>query len=296
MGNSKVYAVVLVGGKGKRLRPLSTAALPKAFLSITKDRKTMFRRTLDRVRCFAGDSSIIVVANKAHKKLVMKDFPKIAEKNLLLEPVSRNTAPAITLAAATVEKIAPGAAMAVLPTDQYITEKKKFVDSVQRGMKFVKTNPGAIVVLGVKPRYPSVHFGYIKIGGKTVGGGVGIKKVGKFVEKPDKPKAEKYIKSGQYLWNTGAFIFKAQTMLDLVKKLEPRIYNAIVGSGKMEKGYRASPDISIDYAVIEKARSIYCVEARYEWHDLGGFESLIKILMREGRKFNMKGGKVVRIK
>ncbi|MDD5428006.1 MAG: sugar phosphate nucleotidyltransferase [Candidatus Omnitrophica bacterium] len=297
MVNNKVYAVVLVGGKGKRLMPLSTAALPKAFLSITKDRRTMFRRTLDRVRAFAKDKDIVVVANKAHAKLVRKDFPEIAPQNLLLEPASRNTAPAIALAAATVEKMSPGAIMAVLPTDQYIKEEEKFVAPVKSGINFIKRNPDAIVVMGVKPRYPSAHFGYIKIDRRAAGKGRGgMLKVKKFVEKPDRKLAQKYIKSGQYLWNTGAFIFKAGTLLGLIKKLSPRIYKAVTHPSGVRAGYRTAPDISIDYAIMEKARNIYCVEASYEWHDLGGFESLIKILTREGRGFEMRGGKVVKIR
>jgi mannose-1-phosphate guanylyltransferase len=297
MVNNKTYAVVLVGGKGKRLKPLSTNALPKAFLSITKDRKTMFRKTLDRVRAITDDSNIMVVANKAHEKLVRKDFPKILDKNLLLEPVSRNTAPAIALAASAVEKIRSGAVMAVLPTDQYITDEKRFVAPIKRGIDFIKKNPDAIVVLGVRPRYPSVHFGYIKVKGQNrIGKNAAVRKVQKFVEKPDKTTAGKYIKSGQYLWNTGAFIFKAETMLNQFKKLSPDIYNTVVSPGAAKPNYRNAPNISIDYAVIEKARSVYCAEALYEWYDLGGFESLIKVLMREGRKFEMKGGKVVRIK
>lgn len=297
MVNNKTYAVVLVGGKGKRLKPLSTNALPKAFLSVTKDRKTMFRKTLDRVRVITDDGNIMVVANKAHEKLVRKDFPKVRGGNLLLEPVSRNTAPAIALAAAAVEKIKPGSVIVVLPTDQYITNESKFVTPIKRGIDFVKNNPDAIVVLGVRPRYPSVHFGYIKVSGQSSEGkNSGIRKVQKFVEKPNKATAEKYIKSGQYLWNTGAFIFKAGTMLNQVKELAAGIYDTVVLPGGAKAEYRKAPDISIDYAVIEKARNVYCSEALYEWYDLGGFESLIKILTREGRKFEMKGGKVVRIK
>ena len=285
-----VYVVVLVGGKGKRLRPLSTTALPKAFLSVTKDRKTMFRKTLDRIRRLVPDENIIVVANRAHTKLVKRDFPDIGKDNLIREPVSRNTAPAIALAASILERRDPDAIMAVLPTDQYITDERKYILPIKRAVNFIRDNPDAIIAMGTKPRYPSVHFGYIKVRGGR------IAKAQKFVEKPDRRRAEKYLKSGCYLWNAGAFVFKASTILRSLKMFAPDVYNSIVSCGSLCVAYRKSPNISIDYAVMEKARNVYCVRADYEWHDLGGFENLIKILTREARDFELKGGKVVNIK
>ena len=292
---TNVYAVVLVGGKGKRLKPLSTASRPKAFLSITKDRKTMFRRTLDRIRGLVPDENIVVVANRAHARLVKKDFPGIKRQNLILEPVSRNTAPAITLAAPMLEKRDPAAVMAVLPTDQYITEEKKFLEPLRQGIDFIRVKPDSVVIMGVKPRFPSTHFGYIKVEMRNAEC-ESITKVRKFVEKPDRKTAERYLRSGCYLWNMGAFLFKASFLLKLVKEYAPAIDRIIGRHGDAGNAYRKMPNISIDYAVIEKTRNVYCAKAEYEWHDLGGFESLIKILTREGREFKLKGGKVVKIK
>jgi len=285
----RVYAVVLVGGKGKRLKPLSNAKVPKAFLSVTRDRKTMFRRTLDRIDRLVPERNIVVVANRSHAKLVKRDLPHINKDNLILEAVSRNTAPAIAWATSVIEGRDKNALMAVFPTDQYITEEENFLEPVKRGIEFIKKNPSAIVVLGVRPRYPSTHFGYIKVGDNLVA------KVQKFVEKPNRKNAEKYLKDGSYLWNTGAFIFKAGTMLKLIKKFAPKIYCSIAPGKNICANHKRAPDISIDYAVIEKYGNIYCVKAEYEWHDLGGFESLIKVLTHEGRKFRLRGGKVVSI-
>ena len=276
----QIYVVVLVGGKGKRLRPLSSDARPKAFLSVTCDRKTMFRKTLDRARKLVHENNILVVANKDHRSLVKSDFLKIKKENMLLEPVSRNTAPAITLAANELQRRHDDAVMVVLPTDQYIADEKKYLDSVKNGIGFAKTNE-ALVVLGVKPGAPSTQFGYVRVKG-PVARVQGILKVEKFTEKPDLKTAKRYLKSGKYLWNTGAFIFKVSAFLRAVKKFAPVMYNNI-------KNYTRVPDISIDYAIMEKAPNIFCASGKYRWQDMGSFESLAKILRRESRQFIVDG-------
>ena len=183
-----VYAVILVGGKGKRLRPLSTDDRPKAFLSITKDRKTMFRRTIDRISKIIPASNIIVVANEAHIGLVKKDFPEANKHQLMLEPISRNTAPAITLAALNIRRMDHNAIMVVLPADQYIIDEDKYLTAFQEGVEFIKVNSSQLAVLGLKPKDPATGYGYIKIK-KTCRGNVW--KVDRFVEKPDLDKTKK---------------------------------------------------------------------------------------------------------
>lgn len=282
-----IYTVVLVGGKGKRLRPLSSDARPKAFISVTEDRKTMFRKTLDRMKKFVPENKILVVANKAHERLVKKDFPQIKRGNLLLEPVSRNTAPAITLAASVLSKRDEDAVMVIVATDQYIADEGKYIDSIKNGIDFVKSNEKTLVMMGIEPRTPSVELGYVKVQ-KPEFKGQKIYKVEKFTEKPDLETAKKYVKSGRYLWNAGAFIFKADTFLSVVKKLAPKIYNGL-------KNYTKLPDISIDYAIMEKARNIYCIKGQFRWCDMGSFENLADVLRRESRKFITDNGKIIKI-
>lgn len=290
-----VYVVVLIGGKGKRLRPLSTNAKPKAFLSVTRDRLTMFGRTVRRARRITSPGRIVAVANRAHLRLVRRDVPGFDRKNLLLEPVSRNTAPAIALAARTIAKRASGdAVIAVLPTDQYIVDEGRYVAAVKRGIAFVRGHGGELVVLGHTPSYPATQFGYIRTARRPPASGVC--RVSRFVEKPGLAAARRYVRSGRYLWNTGAFIFRAGAALDLFKEHAPAIYRVLGPARRVSRAsYARLPDVSFDYAIAEKARAIHCVAGSYRWQDMGTFESLRGVLRREGRAFVERGGKITRI-
>jgi len=289
-----LFAVILVGGKGKRLMPLSTEAKPKAFLSVTKDRKTLFKNTLDRALGLFQEENIMVVANRAHSSLVMKDFRAIGRGHLITEPYSRNTAPAIALAVKLILSKYGNSIIAVLPCDQYIKEKVKYLSSIKKGIDFVKNHKEAIVVLGLKPKSASTQLGYIKIGkGESLR--PDIYKVEKFTEKPDLETADKYFKSGRYLWNAGVFIFRASTFLKALDKFMPELANALKKMNGNMRRYDELPDISIDYAVIEKADNIYCVKGAYDWYDIGNFDNLKKVLVREKRKFVTLGGKITKI-
>ncbi|MDD5496269.1 MAG: mannose-1-phosphate guanylyltransferase [Candidatus Omnitrophica bacterium] len=295
---NKVYAVILVGGKGKRLKPLSTDAKPKAFLSVTKDNKTMFRRTVDRINKIIPPENIMVLASRNHSSVVRNNFPSLRADNLVLEPVSRNTAPAITLAASILKRRFGNAVMVVLPSDHYITSEKKYLAVLRKGIDFVKRNKDALVVLGLEPEYAATGFGYIKTKDqRPETRDRDISKVERFTEKPDLKTAKKFIKSKRYLWNSGMFIFKASTLLETVMRTAPGIFKGITKFEKehLERSFRDLPDISIDYAVMEKARNVYCVKAAFGWHDIGNFDSLKEILRRESRSFVERKGKVVGI-
>lgn len=293
-----VYTVIMIGGKGKRLRPLSTNARPKAFLSVTKDRKTMFQRTIRRaLRITPSLSRIVVVANRAHLANVKRDVRGLDRKNLLLEPISRNTAPAIALASRFLKEHAGDPIVVVLPADQYILDVEKYASAVKRGVDFIRCHGDTIVILGHKPSYPSPEFGYIRVKGhgSRVKGNK-IVKVERFVEKPDLAAAKKYVKSGKYLWNTGAFIFRVTAILRALKRHAPDVYYGLPAHDKgLSKAYQRIPDIAIDRAVIEKADNVYCVAGDYRWQDMGSFDALRTILRREGRRFIEVNGKIVKI-
>jgi mannose-1-phosphate guanylyltransferase len=170
-GIKNIYAVILVGGIGKRLMPLSKPSRPKPFLSVTKDNKTIFRKTVDRIKKIIPSQNITVVANQLQAHLVKKSFPKISKENLLLEKVSRNTAPAIALAALALRNRHPDAIMIVLPADHYIGNEKSYLNTVTKGVDFVADNPNTLVTIGLKPRFPATGYGYIRVKGHPLRGG-----------------------------------------------------------------------------------------------------------------------------
>ncbi len=290
---SNVYAVILVGGIGKRLQPLSKPSRPKPFLSVTKDRKTIFSKTVTRIRKILPMENIIVVANKRQAHLIKKSSPKILKGNLLLEKASKNTAPAIALASLELKKRSGDAVIVVLPADHYIGNESVYLSTLKKGIDFVESNSRALVTIGLRPSFPATGYGYIRVRAKARKGDV--YKVERFVEKPDIETARKFIEDGSYLWNTGTFIFKAVTFLGAVRRLAKGIYEPMKDMRKIEERYDALPNISVDYAIMEKAYEIYCVKGSYRWEDIGSFDSLKKVLKVEGRRFIEKDGKVIKI-
>ncbi len=291
--SNSIYAVILVGGIGKRLQPLSKPSRPKPFLSITKDRKTIFAKTIARIRKMLPMKNIMVVANKRQARLIKKSPPKIVKGNLLLERSSKNTAPAIALASLELKKRSSDAIMVVLPADHYIGNESVYLKTLKKGIDFVKTNKRALVTIGLEPSFPSTGYGYIRV--KARGRKSGVYHVERFVEKPDVQRAQKFIEDGNYLWNTGTFIFKAVTFLGAVRRLAKGIYEPLKDTRKIEEKYDMLPNISVDYAIMEKAYEIYCVKGSYKWEDIGSFDSLKKVLRSEGRRFVEKDGKVLKI-
>jgi len=289
-----LYACILVGGKGKRLRPLSTNAKPKAFLSVTRSGRSMLGDTLNRVRKIVPQKNIIIAANKAHAHLIRKEFRSLKNSNLVLEPVSRNTAPAIARIAAILLKRDKEATVIVLPADHYITGEKKHDASLKKGMAFAK-NGENLVVFGLEPTFASTQFGYIRLKNK-VPGTKGVYEVKKFTEKPNAATAKKFVRDGRYLWNLGMFAFRADTMLDAFMKHAPAIYNKLKDLDKVDKTYKRFPDISIDYCIMEKSRNIFCVKSSYIWQDIGSFDTLREVLNNEGRKYkSSQSGRITKI-
>jgi len=284
------YAVIIAGGSGKRLWPKSRISFPKFLLKVD-GKRSLLSNTVRRAKELVQAENIFIISNKDHLGPIRKDLPKFPKNNLIAEPVSRNTAPAISVAASLVNKKDPNAILYIMPADHIIQETSSLVEifSLAGLIAHIKD---AIVTIGIKPNQPATGYGYIKIGKLYKSLKADQKydafKVDKFTEKPSLPKAKQFLKTKKYLWNSGIFVAKASLFLDEFKRYSPSIFKNIK---KIEKGlaikkqqyyinkhYSAFKDISLDYALMEKTKKAYVVKAEIDWKDIGSWDSLSKYL------------------
>lgn len=296
MGN-KIFIAILAGGRGERFWPMSRKAKPKQVLSLFSD-KTLIEESVLRLKSLITKDNLYILCNK-ELKIALGKLSALKGAKIIAEPASRNTAGAIALISALVEKKNPGSVLVVLPCDQYIADEKEFEKALKIAVETAAAND-KIVTIGIKPAYPATGYGYINIGGKSKSGDKAVFAVEGFKEKPDKKTAEKYFKSGKFLWNAGIFIFRSSRMLSSFEEYAPGIYNSvikIVNSSAFEKSlnsiYPKIESISIDYAVMEKTKDILCVEGNFEWCDVGSWESFECILKKDKSGNIIKSGNFV---
>lgn len=281
------YIVIIAGGSGKRLWPLSRQKKPKQVLKLM-DGQTLLRRCFDRVQGLADKKNILVLTNADYIDLVQDNLPELDRANVIAEPAMRDTASAIGLAAAVLDQRDDDAVMAVVTADQLIEPAEVFQKTFRAAMDFVKNRPEALVTFGIKPSFPATQFGYIKFGTKTAQGACPVFAVESYKEKPDLPAAQRYIQDGGYYWNAGLFVWKARTLLKNLYQFIPedaepldKIRAAWPTPQRQEvlKAYFPKlKKISIDYAVMEKAADVYGIELACRWQDIGSFHALKEIL------------------
>ncbi len=275
-----VFTVIMAGGVGSRFYPMSTNKKPKQFLSLFSQ-KTMIRETFDRVLPIVDQDKILISSNFNFEKLVKESLPEIPNKNLLMEPVGRNTGPALGLAALVALKRDPEALIVSLHSDHYIKKESRFLTVLQNGIRLAKK--GRIVTLGITPTYPETGYGYIHRGKVHEGFEFEAFEVKKFVEKPDLDTAKSYLDTGNYAWNAGMFIFKAQQLIDEMSIHCPELHkglmelNSKIDTPDFGKVYSQLESIAIDVAVMEKSSQISMIPCDVGWSDVGSFYSLFQV-------------------
>ena len=290
---SYVYPVILSGGSGTRLWPLSRAMFPKQFIRFFRSQATSFLgETLTRLPAAAGFNAPIVLCNNDHRFLVKEELDKAGIKAgaVILEPVARNTAAAIAVAALYVARNDSEAVIAVMPSDHVVANPQAFLEAVRKASAVAAT--GQLVLFGIRPTEPHTGYGYIRQGKPLAGIDGGAFRVDAFFEKPDRKTAESYLKAGGHHWNSGIFVLHARTFLDELKRLEPKIHDAAqsalataeadLGFLRLDRtAFAASPSISVDYAVMERTGLATMLPIDVGWNDVGSWSSLWDIAPRD---------------
>lgn len=308
------YAVIMAGGVGTRFWPKGTYKTPKQFLKIANDNNTLLQQAYKRLEGVFQDTKIFVVTNVIYKNEIKKQLPKIPDENIICEPIGRNTAPCIGLACLFINQFEPKANILVVAADHLINDEKEFHRVIKCGLKFVNEN-GGIVTLGIHPTKPETGYGYIQYDSEKVieveideGNGNGsvekIYKVKTFAEKPNLEVANAFLESGDFLWNSGMFIFRTDTMMDEIKnfmfdlneslnKLSDNLLSKEFPK-VLEVEYSKLKSISIDYGVMEKSQNVYIIRSHFGWNDVGAWDEVYNIKEKDNDG-NIKHGRTVTI-
>ncbi|MEX0084427.1 mannose-1-phosphate guanylyltransferase/mannose-6-phosphate isomerase [Clostridium butyricum] len=283
----KVTAVIMAGGKGERFWPKSRKSLPKQFLSLTDDGKTMIQLTIERLKKIVDIDDVYIVTNKDYRDFVIEQINGIPEENILLEPMAKNTAPCIGLAAMHIKKKYKDAVMVVLPSDHLIKYNEIYIDTLKEAVEVAEEDKN-LITIGITPSYPETGYGYINFGrDENDIERNNLYRVKRFVEKPNLDTAKEYLASGRYLWNSGMFVWKSSTILENFQKLMPDMYEGLnkiyetIGSDEeesiLQREFAKFKGESIDYGIMERAGNIYTIPGSFGWDDVGSWLSLERI-------------------
>lgn len=277
-----LHAVIMAGGSGTRFWPLSRRAVPKQFLRLTGQR-SLIQMAFDRCQPWVSPENVWVVTNERLAQQTAEQLPAIDDRHILEEPCGRNTAPCVGLAALCLAAHDPDAVMLVMPADHAIDPPEQFQAAVERAAALVEANPETLVLFGVPPTFPSTGFGYIERSA-LIDAKAGAYNVASFREKPARDVAETYLRDGNFYWNCGIFVWRAQRILESLEQHVPDLHALLMRlkphvdrptwTEKLAKTFPEMPSISIDYAVLERESTIAVVEAPFAWDDVGSWLAL----------------------
>jgi mannose-1-phosphate guanylyltransferase len=280
----------MAGGVGTRFWPRSRTTRPKQLLNIFGE-KTMIQHTAERIQPIVDPENILIVTNILQAESVARQLPQIERKNILIEPIGRNTAPCIGLAAVHILQKDPDGVMAVLAADHLIKPVDRFCADINFAAE-IAAETGACVTIGIVPSRPETGYGYIQfLDYESLGNDRKAYRVKTFAEKPNLDTAKQFLASGDFLWNSGMFIWKASTILKLIEEFLPELHEGLLDIkevlGKpgydetVQRVYRSIKGISIDYGVMEKTKEVYVIKSNFEWNDVGSWEEVYQLSKKD---------------
>ena len=278
--NKNYYAIIMAGGVGSRFWPVSTTDFPKQFHDMLGTGDTLIQKTFTRLSQIIPKENILILTNEVYNDIVLQQLPMVKQEQIILEPAMRNTAPCILYASLKIKKENPDAVMVVAPSDHWIEDEVQFCANLQHAFDFCEREDN-LMTLGILPTFPNTGYGYIefdKLDSRPV------KKVKQFREKPDYATARKFIQSRNFLWNAGIFVWSVKSVLNAFQEFQPvmfdhfmqgyDLFNTANETQFIKENYPLAENISVDYAILEKAQNVFVLPATFDWNDLGTWGSL----------------------
>lgn len=280
-----MYAVIIAGGIGKRFWPRSRRERPKQCLDIVAD-VSMLELTYNRLKQVTDEKKIYIITNQALKEYILKKMPFFPERNFIIEPCGKNTAPAIGLAVTLIMAKDPQAVIGVFPADHLIRDQAAFAYAVNEGVRFARDH-NALVTFGIKPTRPATGYGYIQYDRNSRVGETLVYKVKTFAEKPNLETAQRFVESGEFLWNSGMFIWRGVHVMNAFKLFLPEMYESfqVIGAAidtpdyetVLKRQWSTIRSISVDYGIMEQAKNVYVVVGNFDWNDVGSWDVVYEL-------------------
>lgn len=292
--NEKIHVVIMAGGTGTRFWPYSRNNRPKQFLDVLGTGRSLLQMTFDRFKNAVKPENVWVVSNNIYKSLLEEQLPELPAENILLEPIKRNTAPCIAYAAYKIKEKDPDGIMVILPSDHVIFKEEEFLRVIQRAVEGCDNQ--RLITIGIQPNRPETGYGYIQYLEEAEGT---LKKVKTFTEKPELDLAQKFLDSGDFVWNAGIFVWSVKAIINSFEQLEPDLAETFAeGSDKyftekenafIQNAYATSKSNSIDYVIMEKANQVFVVFGDFGWSDLGSWNALHEIKDKDDQENVIEG-------
>jgi len=287
--SSHTYGLILAGGRGTRFWPRSRKRHAKQVLNVVGDR-TLIQATVDRLTPVIPPERLWVLTNEHLREMIIEQLPDVPKRQILSEPVQRNTAAAIGLAAHIFHSLDPDAVMGVFPSDHVVSKPAAYRSVVKAALKGARA--GNVMVIGIQPRWPETGYGYIEFPNGTAAGGKDAIPVRRFREKPELPQAKEFVAAGNFFWNSGMFFWRTETILDELRRNLPKTATILASlppfrsrkfAAELERCFPLCENISIDYAVLEKAKKVAGIAAAdFGWNDVGSWNAVYELLPRDG--------------